>query len=69
MGPYVGKMFFLQSRQINFSGYTGVWHKNVETNILLFNFTRIDYLLNYLINLLDTWTETLPRMHLPIRQS
>ena len=25
-GPYVAKMFFVQSRQVKVSGYTGVWH-------------------------------------------
>ena len=29
MGPYVAKMFFLQSRQMKIPGYTGVWYKNV----------------------------------------
>ena len=29
MGPYVAKMFFLQSRQMKVSGYIGVWYKNV----------------------------------------
>ena len=38
MGPYVTKMFFLQSKQMKISGYTGVWYKNVWTNIVLFNF-------------------------------
>ena len=42
MGPYLAKMFFLQSRQIKVSGYTGVWYKNVKTNIVLFNFALID---------------------------
>ena len=28
MGPYVAKMFFLQSKQMKISGYTGVWYKN-----------------------------------------
>ena len=28
-GPYVAKMFFLQSKQMKVSGYTGVWYKNV----------------------------------------
>ena len=32
-GPYVAKMFFLQSRQMKVSGCTGVWYKNVETNM------------------------------------
>ena len=38
MGPYVTKMFFLRSKQMKLSGYTGVWYKNVWTNIVLFNF-------------------------------
>ena len=29
MGPYRAKMFFLQSKQMKVSGYTGVWYKNV----------------------------------------
>ena len=29
MGPYVAKMFFLQSRQMKVSDYTGVWYKNI----------------------------------------
>ena len=29
LGPYVAKMFFLQSKQMKASGYTVVWYKNV----------------------------------------
>ena len=29
MGPYVAKMFFLQSRQMKVYGYTGAWYNNV----------------------------------------
>ena len=29
MGPYVAKMFFLQSKQMKVSDYTGIWYKNV----------------------------------------
>ena len=42
MGPYEAKMFFLQSKQMKVSGYTGVWYKNVQTNIVLFNFALTD---------------------------
>ena len=29
MGSYVAKMSFLQARQMEISGYIGVWYKNV----------------------------------------
>ena len=29
MGPYVAKMFFIQSKQMKLSGYAGVWYKNI----------------------------------------
>ena len=29
MGPYVAKMFFIQSKQMKLSGYAGAWYKNI----------------------------------------